>query len=54
MPRYSLESIFLIVLLLWLVGAFLSPFGGNLIHLLLVVVLVVVVLRVAQGKRPLN
>ncbi len=54
MPRYSLESVLLVVLLLWLIGAFVSPFGGNLIHLLLVVALVVVVLRVAQGKRPLN
>lgn len=54
MPRYALESLLVIVLLLWLLGAFVSPVGGNLIHLLLVVALVVVVLRVAQGKRPLN
>ena len=54
MPRYSLESILLVVLLLWLIGAFVSPFGGNLIHLLLVVALVVVVVRLLQGKRPLT
>ena len=54
MPRYSLESILLVVLLLWLIGAFVSPFGGNLIHLLLVVALVVVIVRLLQGKRPLT
>lgn len=54
MPRYALESILVIVLLLWLLGAFVSPFGGNLIHLLLVVALVIVVLRLAQGRRALD
>lgn len=52
-PRYTLESIILIVLLLWLLGAFVYPFGGNLIHLLLVIVLVVVVVRLLQGRRAL-
>jgi len=54
MPRYSLESLFLVVLLMWLIGAFVSPFGGGLIHLLLVVALVVVVVRLLQGRRPLT
>jgi len=54
MPRYSLESILLIVLLLWVLGAFVSPFGGSLIHLLLVVALIVVVLRLVQGRRVLE
>lgn len=51
MPRYLLETIIVIVLLLWLFGAFIYPFGGNLIHVLLVVLLVVVVLRFLQGGR---
>ena len=50
-PRYSLETIVLVLLLLWLLGAFVAPFGGDLIHLLLVVVLVVVVIRVLDGRR---
>jgi Family of unknown function (DUF5670) len=51
MPRYSLESIILILILLWLLGAFIVPFGaGGLIHLILVVVLVVVILRFLQGR----
>ncbi len=54
MPRYTLETIIVIVLLLWLIGAFVAPFGGNLIHLLLIVVLVVVIARVLQGRAALN
>jgi hypothetical protein len=51
MPRYSLEAIVLILVLLWLLGAFVAPFGGDLIHLLLVVVLVVVVIRLLDARR---
>ena len=51
MPRYTLEAIVLLLLLLWLIGAFVAPFGGNLIHLLLVVVLVVVTVLWFQGRR---
>jgi Family of unknown function (DUF5670) len=51
MPRYTLEVIIVVLLLLWLFGAFVSPFGGNLIHLLLVILLVVIVLRFVQGRR---
>ena len=54
MPRYTLETIILILLILWLLGAFVAPFGGDLIHLLLVVVLVVVVLRLLQGRSVLR
>jgi hypothetical protein len=53
MPRYSLEAIIVILLILWLLGAFVAPFGGNLIHLLLVVILVVVVIRLLQGRSAL-
>lgn len=53
MPRYSLETIIIILVLLWLLGAFVMPFGGDVIHLLLVIVLVVVVIRVLDGRRRL-
>jgi hypothetical protein len=53
MPRYTLETIILVVLLLWLLGAFVFPVGGDLIHLLLVVLVVVVVVRLLQGRRAL-
>jgi len=50
MPRYALETIILVLVILWLLGAFVVPFAGSLIHLLLVIVLVVVVLRLLQGR----
>ena len=53
MSRYTLETIIVILLLLWLFGAFVFPFGGNLIHLLIVVILIVVVIRLLQGQRAL-
>lgn len=53
MPRYTLETVILVVLLLWLLGAFVYPVGGGLIHLLLVIVLVVFVMRIFQGRRVL-
>ena len=53
MPRYSLEAIILILVILWLLGAFIAPFGGGLIHLLLVVILIVILLRIVQGRRVL-
>ena len=51
MPRYTLETLILVLLLLWLLGWLVVPVGGNLVHLLLVLVLVVVVVRVLQGQR---
>jgi hypothetical protein len=51
-----LETIIVILLILWLVGAFVTPIPaiGSLVHLLLLVVLVVVVIRLLQGRRPLS
>ena len=54
MPRYTLETIIVILLILWLLGAFIAPFGGGLIHLILVVLLVGVVIRLLQGRRILD
>ena len=54
MPRYALESILLVLLLVWLIGAFISPFGGNLIHLLLVAIVVVVAIRFFTGRRVVD
>lgn len=51
MLRYPLETIILILVILWLLGWLVVPIAGGLVHLLLVVVLVVVVIRVLQGRR---
>ena len=50
MPAYSYETIIVFLVLLWLLGAFISPFGGDLIHLMLLVVVVAIVLRLMQGR----
>jgi hypothetical protein len=51
-----LETIIVILLILWLLGAFVAPIPaiGGLVHVLLLVVLVVVVIRLMQGRRPLS
>lgn len=50
-----LETIIVVLLILWLLGAFVTPLPaiGGLVHLLLVVILIVVVIRLMQGRRPL-
>jgi Family of unknown function (DUF5670) len=53
MPRGTLETIVIILIILWLVGWLAFPIGGSLIHLLLVVILVVVVIRLLQGRNAL-
>lgn len=47
-----LELLILILLVAWAMGAVWVPTGG-LIHLLLVVVLVLVLVRIAQGRSVL-
>lgn len=46
-----LETIVIILVILWLLGLVSSYTMGGLIHLLLVVALVVIVIRVLQGRR---
>lgn len=44
-------TIALILILLWVLGFLSSYTMGGLLHLLLVIALVVVVIRLAQGRR---
>ena len=46
-----LWTIAVILLVLWLIGAFVVPVGGALIHLLLVVALVVGLIQLFSGRR---
>ncbi|MGV1045720.1 MULTISPECIES: lmo0937 family membrane protein [unclassified Limnohabitans] len=46
-----LETIAVVFLLLWVVGLVSSYTMGGLIHILLVVAVVVVLVRVIQGRR---
>lgn len=45
-----LEILILVLVLAWLLGAVVVPVGGSAVHLLLLVVLVLVILRIAQGR----
>ena len=48
-----LWTIFVILLILWLLGAFIVPFGGNLIHAVLVIAVVVLIINLISGRRSL-
>ena len=48
-----LETIAVILIILWLLGLVTSYTMGGFIHILLVIALVVVVLRVIQGRKVL-
>ena len=41
----------IILLILWLLGAFVFPVGGGLIHILLVIALIVIVYRLLTGRK---
>ena len=49
-----LWTIFVILLILWLLGLVSGYTLGGFIHILLVVAIVVVLLRVIQGRNPLQ
>jgi hypothetical protein len=48
-----LYTIVVILLVLWLLGAFVVPVGGSLIHLLLVIAVIVLVFQLISGRRAL-
>lgn len=48
-----LETIAILLLILWALGLVSSYTLGGFIHLLLVLAIVVVLIRVIQGRRPL-
>ena len=48
-----LETIAVILIVLWLLGLVSSYTMGGLIHLLLVLAIAVVLIRVIQGRRPI-
>ena len=48
-----LEAILIILVILWALGFFAFHIGGGLIHVLLVIALVVLIIRLLQGKKIL-
>ena len=49
-----LSTIVVVLLFLWLLGVATSYTLGGLIHVLLVIAIVVVLLRIIQGRNPLR
>lgn len=48
-----LETIAIILLVLWLLGMVTATTLGGFIHVLLVIAVVVVLIRIISGRRPL-
>ncbi len=48
-----LETIAVVLILLWILGMVSSYTMGGFIHVLLVVAIVVILIRVIQGRKPL-
>ncbi len=48
-----LWTIFVILLVLWLLGMVTSYTLGGFIHVLLVIAIVIVLIRIIQGRRPI-
>ncbi|HXI00784.1 MAG TPA: lmo0937 family membrane protein [Sphingobacteriaceae bacterium] len=44
-----LYLIAVILIIVWIFGAFVTPFGGNIIHILLVIAIIAILLRVIRG-----
>ena len=44
-----LYVIAVILIIIWVFGAFVTPFGGSLIHILLVIAIIAILLRVIRG-----
>ena len=47
-----LWTVFVILLILWLLGLMTSHTMGGFIHILLVIAIVVVLIRVIEGRKP--
>ena len=48
-----LMTLFVILLVLWLLGVVTSYTMGGFIHILLVVAIVVMLVRIIQGRKPI-
>jgi hypothetical protein len=46
-----LEFIIVLLVVLWLLGAFAVHIGGGFIHLLLLIALIILIIRLARGDR---
>ena len=49
-----LSTIVMVLVVLWLLGMVTSFTMGGLVHILLVIAIIVVLLRVIQGRNPIS
>jgi hypothetical protein len=49
-----LSTLIIVLVILWLLGVVTSYTLGGLVHILLVIAIIVVLLRVIQGRNPLR
>ena len=49
-----LSTIVMVLVVLWLLGMVTSYTMGGLVHILLVIAIIVVLLRVIQGRNPIS
>jgi hypothetical protein len=49
-----LSTVIVVLLVLWLLGIVTSYTMGGLIHILLVIAIIIVLLRVIQGRNPIK
>ena len=49
-----LSTLVVVLLVLWLLGVVTSYTLGGLVHILLVIAVIVVLLRIIQGRNPLR
>ena len=49
-----LSTVIVVLIVLWLLGVVTSYTMGGLIHILLVIAIIVVLLRIIQGRNPLR
>lgn len=52
--RHMLMTIAIVLVILWLLGMVSAYTMGGLVHILLVVAVVVILVRVIQGRRPIG
>lgn len=50
--RNLLYIIAVVIIIIWAIG-FIGYHAGGLIHLLLIIAIIIILLRVIQGRRPL-
>jgi hypothetical protein len=49
-----LSTLIIVLLIMWVLGLVTSYTFGGLVHILLVVAIIIVLLRVIQGRNPLQ